>query len=176
LGFGLSNTAKSVLDFHDMKFGRSRIDEAVSVRNLQFKNARKEMFEIVHFAHTKSASPALSQVVCVELTKRLRVEQLLIVGTMATRACVRVRAKRICHKDLIQALWYRNGDGASVLEVDKDKYVAFMDWLQSLSGVKWIDVAKEAELALSTIQKHAGGSFPVTIGHPFRQRPCLPSQ
>ncbi len=43
MGFGLSNTAKPVLDFHDMKFGRSRINEAVSVRKqhaLAFVSAR----------------------------------------------------------------------------------------------------------------------------------------
>ena len=66
----------------------------------------------------------------------------------------------------IEIHWYKNGDGASVLEIEKDEYVPFMDWLQSISGVKWVDVAKEAELALSTIQKHAGGAFPVTIGYP----------
>ena len=107
MDFGLSNTAKPVLDFHDIKFGRLRIDETVSVRNLQFKNARKEMFEIVHLApYEKCISGVLSPVVCVELTKRLHVEPLRIVGTMATRARVRVRAKRICRKDLIQALDY----------------------------------------------------------------------
>src|SRR5215472_2337857 len=42
-------------------------------------------------------------------------------------------------------------DGAFVLEVDNCKYVALMDWLQSLNRVKWVDVAHEAELALSNM-------------------------
>lgn len=66
----------------------------------------------------------------------------------------------------VEIHWYMNGDGASVLEIEKDEYLGFMDWLQSISGVKWVDVAKETEIVLSNIQKHTGGAFPVTIGHP----------
>src|SRR5437667_112259 len=65
------------------------IDEAVSVRNLQFKNAREEVFEIVHFApYEECITRVLSQVVCAEPTKWLQVEPLLIVGTVAARAIV----------------------------------------------------------------------------------------
>jgi hypothetical protein len=39
----------------------------------------------------------------------------------------------------VEVHWYFNGDHAVVLELGKNKYLPFLNWLQQASGTKWVD-------------------------------------
>ena len=68
----------------------------------------------------------------------------------------------------VEIHWYHNGDGTVVLELGKDDYVPFMDWLQQKSGTKWRDVNQEREQALRTIYQKVSAAFSTPIRYPLR--------
>jgi hypothetical protein len=59
----------------------------------------------------------------------------------------------------VEIHWYGAGDNMVVLELAKDEYVPFMDWVQQISGVKWRDVEHERQKALKRVEEHAGTAF-----------------
>jgi hypothetical protein len=66
----------------------------------------------------------------------------------------------------VEVHWYSNGDGAVVLQLPKEDYVPFMDWLQQASGTKWVDVEQDREQALKQIKERAGAAFPIRLAYP----------
>lgn len=63
----------------------------------------------------------------------------------------------------VEIQWYFNGNGAVLLQLSKKDYAPFMDWLQTLSGTKWVDIAQQREEAIRQITKRAGGAFRVEM-------------
>jgi hypothetical protein len=63
----------------------------------------------------------------------------------------------------VEVTWYSNGDGAVLLQLSKNDYVPFMDWLQLVSGVKWVDLAEQRENVLHQISQSKGRSFRVRL-------------
>jgi len=68
----------------------------------------------------------------------------------------------------VEIHWYGAGDNMVTLELRKDEYVPFMDWLQQLSGTRWQDVEHEREKALKRVEQRAGAAFVVNMPYPQR--------
>ena len=66
----------------------------------------------------------------------------------------------------VEIRWYFNGDHAVALALWKSDYLPFMNWLNQVSGTKWVDIEQEREQALKTIEASAGAAFPVWLSHP----------
>jgi hypothetical protein len=69
----------------------------------------------------------------------------------------------------VEIHWYGSGDSMITLELAKDEYVPFMDWLQHISGTKWQDVEHEREKALKRVEQRAGTAFLVAMPMPPQQ-------
>jgi hypothetical protein len=69
----------------------------------------------------------------------------------------------------VEIHWYGAGDNTVTLELKKDEYVPFMDWLQQISGTKWRDVERERSKALKRVEERAGTAFLVTMPMPPQQ-------
>jgi hypothetical protein len=66
----------------------------------------------------------------------------------------------------VEIHWYGAGDNMVTLELGKDEYVPFMDWLQRISGVRWRDVEHERAKALKRVEQRAGSAFAVQMPFP----------
>ena len=66
----------------------------------------------------------------------------------------------------VEIHWFGAGDNMVTLELGKDEYVPFMDWLQQISGVKWRDVEHEREKVLKRVEQRAGSAFAMQMPFP----------
>jgi hypothetical protein len=66
----------------------------------------------------------------------------------------------------VEIHWYGEGDNMVTLELGKDEYVPFMDWLQQISGVRWRDVEHERGKALKRVEERSGSAFAVQMPFP----------
>jgi len=66
----------------------------------------------------------------------------------------------------VEIHWFHNGDGTLLLELRKNDYLPFMDWLQQKSGTKWRDLDQERNQALKTIYQRASAAFLAPIRFP----------
>lgn len=66
----------------------------------------------------------------------------------------------------VEVHWTEDAGRMVVLELDKDRYVPFMDWLQQLSGTNWRDLEREREHAIKNVTQRAGAAFRVQIRYP----------
>jgi hypothetical protein len=66
----------------------------------------------------------------------------------------------------VEIRWHQNTDRTVVVELGKNEYRPFMDWLEQLSGTKWRDIALEREQAVNNMQQHAGSAWQVDIRSP----------
>ena len=82
-----------------------------------------------------------------------------IVGALATPA-------GSAKNHYVEVHWYGAGDNMVTLEVAKNEYVPFMEWLQQISGTKWRDVEHERQKALKRVEQRAGSAFALQILYP----------
>jgi hypothetical protein len=61
----------------------------------------------------------------------------------------------------VEVRWFRNGEGSTVLSIDKQEYLPFLNWLTQATGLGWTDIDKERAQALDQVQKRAGEAFDV---------------
>ena len=66
----------------------------------------------------------------------------------------------------VEVRWQKEVEGTVLLEVAKDVYLRFMDWLQQQSGTKWRDLEQERERAVRAMYARGRAAFPVTIRFP----------
>lgn len=72
---------------------------------------------------------------------------------------------RASRRHFVEIRWYANRDGVIVLEVNKDQYLPFLNWLERNSGLRWLDIDEERERLLNEIEQSAGSAFPATVDY-----------
>jgi hypothetical protein len=122
------------------------------------------IYEIFHTTHRVRRSTkvhnAFEQGCCPEGSTHRSTHLLsAVVGALATPA-------GSAKDHYVEIHWYGTGDNMVILELAKDEYVPFMDWLRQISGVKWRDVEHERQKALKRVEERAGSAFAVQIPYP----------
>lgn len=93
----------AVVEFDEDNF---RVYEFISVSNGQFENAWEKVFEIRFTTpNQQGIIGVLSEVVGTQLAKEFTVDTVLLFGTVATRAGVRVITKRVRRECPVQGLY-----------------------------------------------------------------------